>query len=54
METRIVIRDNQAEMGLVIDTELLPREIRFLNELGERISQATEYEISVVAVEPGA
>ena len=51
METRIVIRDNQAQAGVEIDTELLPREIRFLNELGERISQATGYEIAVVAVE---
>lgn len=54
MNVRVVVRDNMSERSVVLVGRMLPRDLKFLNELGERIAQGTEWEIVVVAVEEGA
>lgn len=51
VETRIVIRDNGSERSVQIDTDLPRGDIRFLNEIGERVAQETGYAIVLLAVE---
>lgn len=51
METRVVIRDNKTEKSVEMNVDLPRGDIRFLNEIGERIAQETGFEIVIVAVE---
>jgi hypothetical protein len=51
VKVRVVIRDNTSDRSVALTGELPPGDLDFLNTLGERIAQGTDWEVAVVAVE---
>lgn len=54
MNVRVIFRDNGSDRSVVLTGKMWKRDMDFLNGLGERIAQGTEWEITVVAVEDDA
>lgn len=54
MNVRVVLRDNASERSVILAGQMPEGDLKFLNEMGERIARGTEWEIVVVAVEEGA
>lgn len=51
MEARVVIRDNANERTIELIGELKPQDMKFINEIGERVAQGTDWDVTVLAVE---
>lgn len=51
MEARVVIRDNANEKTIELIGELQPQDIKLINEIGERVAQGTDWDVTVLAVE---
>lgn len=51
METRVVIRDNLTEKTIELIADLSPEDTALINEIGERVAQGTDWDVTVLAVE---
>jgi hypothetical protein len=51
VETRVVIRDNTSDRTIELVGQLDRGDIKFINEVGERIAQGTGWDVTVLAVE---
>lgn len=54
MNVRLVVKDNQSGRSVTLLGRLSEQDLDFLNGLGERIAQGTDWEIALVAVEDGS
>lgn len=53
MKVRVRLMDQGSGRSVALNGEMSSQDMDFLNELGERIAQGTEWEIVVVATENG-
>lgn len=51
MQVRVLIRDNLTEREVELTGQLPRKDVDFINQVGERIAQDTEWDIRVLAVE---
>ena len=52
MQTRIVLRDNVGSKSLELTVELDETDRRFVNRLGEQITRDTDWDITLLAIDP--
>jgi hypothetical protein len=52
MKTRLVIRDNTADEGIELITDLPEKDVGFLNRVGDLIWQETGCAVTFLALEP--
>lgn len=51
VETRVVIRDNRSEKTIELIADLSPEDVGLINNIGERVAQGTDWDVTVLAVE---
>jgi hypothetical protein len=52
MQTRVVLRDNVGNRNLELLVEMDKADREFVNRLGEQITRDTDWDITLLAVDP--